>query len=55
MKTKTQKQIYNIIGMSKYSNENIDTADSKKEAIKLVNEYRIAFGNDWIITYKRKK
>jgi len=45
--------MYNIIGESKYGTEVIDTADSRLEAIRLVNEYRIAFGNEWIIKFKR--
>ena len=45
--------MYNIIGkMKRFSGtEVIDTADSRLEAIRLVNEYRIAFGNEWIIKF----
>tara|TARA_R100001163_G_scaffold56784_1_gene44544 strand:- start:402 stop:557 length:156 start_codon:yes stop_codon:yes gene_type:complete len=51
--------MFNIIG---YYNdltvigdaEVIDTADNRIEAIKLVNEYKMAFGNEWIIKFKRK-
>jgi len=46
--------MYNIIGKSKYGTEVVDTADSRLEAIRLVNEYRMAFGNEWIIKFKRK-
>ncbi len=46
--------MYNIIGESKYGTEVIDTADSRLEAIKLVKEYQLAFGNDFIIKFKRK-
>jgi len=47
--------MYNIIGLYGYNNaEVIDTADSRLEAIRLVNEYRMAFGNEWIIKFKRK-
>ncbi len=46
--------MYNIIGKSKYGTEVLDTADSQLEAIRLVNEYRMAFGNEWIIKYKIK-
>jgi len=46
--------MYNIIGESKYGTEVVDTADSRLEAIRLVNEYRMAFGNEWIIKFKRK-
>ena len=47
--------MYNIIGLYGYNNaEVIDTADSRLEAIRRVNEYRMAFGNEWIIKFKRK-
>tara|TARA_R100000278_G_scaffold114925_1_gene93617 strand:+ start:21 stop:161 length:141 start_codon:yes stop_codon:yes gene_type:complete len=46
--------MYNIIGKSRYGTEVIDTADNRLEAIRLVHEYRIAFGNEWIIKIKRK-
>ena len=46
--------MYNIIGKSKYGTEVVDTADSRLEAIRLVNEYKMAFGNEWIIKFKRK-
>ena len=46
--------MYNIIGLYEYNDaEVIDTADSRLEAIRLVNEYRLAFGNEWIIKFKR--
>ena len=47
--------MYNIIGLYRYNDvEVIDTADSRLEAIRLVNEYRMAFGNEWIIKFERK-
>ena len=47
--------MYNIIGLYKYNDvEVIDTANSRLEAIRLVHEYRLAFGNEWIIKFKRK-
>ena len=47
--------MYNIIGLYEYNDaEIIDTADSRLEAIRLVNEYRLAFGNKWIIKFKKK-
>jgi len=46
--------MYNIIGISRFGEEIIDTADSYSEAMKLVGEYQIAFGNDFIIKCKRK-
>ena len=47
--------MYNIIGLYEHNDaEVIDTADNRLEAIRLVNEYRLAFGNKWIIKFKRK-
>jgi len=47
--------MYNIIGLYRYNDaEVIDTADNRIEAIKLVQEYRLAFGDEWIIKIKRK-
>jgi len=47
--------MYNIIGLYRYNDvEVIDTANSRIEAVRLVNEYRMAFGNEWIIKFKRK-
>ena len=46
--------MYNIIGISQFGREIIDTADSKKEAEHMVYEYQLAFGSDFNITYKRK-
>ena len=47
--------MYNIIVLYGYNEaEVIDTADSRLEAIRLVHEYRLAFGNKWIIKFKRK-
>ena len=47
--------MYNIIGLYEHNDaEVIDTADNSLEAIRLVNEYRLAFGNKWIIKFKRK-
>ena len=47
--------MYNIIGLYKFNDvEVIDTADSRLEAIRLVNEYKMAFGNEWVIKFKRK-
>jgi len=46
---------YEILGLYKFNEvEVIDTADSRLEAIKLVNEYRMAFGNEWTIKYKKQ-
>ena len=46
--------MYNIIGISQFGREIIDTADTKKEAEFMVREYQLAFGSDFKITYKRK-
>ena len=46
--------MFNIIGLYEYNDaEVIDTADNRIEAIRLVQEYRLAFGNKWIIKFKR--
>ena len=44
---------YDIIAKSKYGTEAIDNASDLKEAKHLVKEYRLAFGDGWIITYKK--
>ena len=46
-------RMYNIIGISQFGREIIDTANSKKEAEHMVYEYQLAFGPDFNITYKR--
>ena len=46
---------YEILGLYKFNEvEVIDTTDSRLEAIRLVNEYRMTFGNEWTIKYKRQ-
>ena len=46
---------YEILGLYKFNEvEVIDTADSRLEAIRLVNEYTMAYGNGWTIKYKRQ-
>ena len=35
--------------------ETIDTADTEKEARQLVLEYKMAFGSEWRITYRRAR
>lgn len=47
---------YNILGLYSFNYngwEVIDTAPNRTEARKLVQEYRLAFGNDWSIKLKR--
>ena len=46
--------MYNIIGISQYGKEIIDTADNNKLAKFMVREYQLAFGSGFNITYKRK-
>ena len=46
------KKEYKIIGIYKGKKEEIDVAENRKQAIKYVNEYRLAYGNDWIIKFK---
>ena len=43
------KKEYKIIGIYKGNKEVIDTAETKNQAIKYANEYRMSFGNEWVI------
>lgn len=43
---KVQKH-FRIMGNYRKSTEEIDHADSEKEAIRLKDEYQLAFGKDW--------
>ena len=46
---------YEILGLYKFNEvEVIDTANNRLEAIRLVNEYRMAYGNEWTIKYKKQ-
>jgi len=48
--------MYSIIGV--YQNcmpEELDTAETKQDAVKLMREYRMAFGQAWKITIKQNK
>ena len=48
--------MYSIIGVWQgCMPEELDTAETKQEAIKLVREYRMAFGREWSITIKQNK
>jgi|TARA_R110000787_G_scaffold51123_1_gene121305 hypothetical protein len=47
--------MYSIIGMYRGNPEEIDTADSRKEAYELMHEYRLAYGCEWSINIKRNK
>ena len=35
--------------------EIIDTAESMKDAVYMVGEYRIAYGQDWLVWHGRRK
>ena len=46
---------YEILGVYKFNEvEVIDYAKTNMEAIRLVHEYRMAFGNEWNITCRLK-
>jgi hypothetical protein len=45
--------MYDIIGVSQYGREVIDTAESLRDALYMVGEYRLAFGPGWTITYRK--
>ena len=48
--------MFEIIGISGYQGEEvIDTATSRIEAIRLAHEYQMAFGNKWVIKFRRIK
>jgi len=49
------KQEWAIIGKYKGKSEEVDSTDSKQDAEYLRKEYQMAFGNDWIITIKKKR
>lgn len=45
--------MYAIWGKYKYHNwEKIDSFDSKLTTSKMLTEYRVSFGNDWIFKIK---
>ncbi len=47
--------MYEIIGVSRFGSEVIDTADNLASARYLVAEYRMAFGPGWRITFRHIK
>jgi len=48
--------MYSIIGVWQgCMPEELDTAETKQEAMALVREYRIAFGQAWKITIKQNR
>ena len=48
--------MYSIIGVWQgCMPEELDTAETKREALELVREYRMAFGRGWAITIKQNK
>jgi hypothetical protein len=44
--------MFKIIGQYKGRQEVLDWVSFEDEAIKLVYEYKLAFGSDWLIWYK---
>ncbi len=47
--------MYLIMGKSKAGTEEIDEFDTRKEALKMLAEYRVAYGAGWTMWIKRKK
>lgn len=45
--------MYKIIAISKYGTEEIDQAETIKDAHYLAGEYRMAYGPDFTITIKK--
>lgn len=39
--------IYVIVGRSQYGKEDIDEFNTRSEALKMIKEYRLAFGAGW--------
>lgn len=46
-RSKDTKNLYVIMGEYQKNTEEVDTADSLREAGELLIEYRLAFGPDW--------
>lgn len=44
--------MFQIMGSYQGEVEEIDTAESETEALELVGEYRLAFGQGWTVWYK---
>ena len=47
--------MYIIMGKSEAGTEEIDEFDTRQEAVKMLAEYRMAFGGGWTMWIKRKK
>lgn len=47
--------IYRIYGTYRGEREEVDSANTHKEALYLLREYRLAFGPEWSLTIKREK
>ena len=47
--------MYSIIGVYRGNPEVLETTDTMKDALYLMQEYRMAFGNEWSINIKRNK
>ena len=45
---------YYIVGYHQGNQEIIDEFENKNEAEKMLEEYKMAFGSDWIITIRIK-
>lgn len=48
------KKEYIIMGRSAAGKEELDSAETEDEALRLVQEYRMAFGSGWTIWKKEK-
>jgi hypothetical protein len=46
------KKVFKIYASSKYGKELIDEAQTLSEAKYLVNEYRLAYGSEFLIYFK---
>ena len=47
------KRVWKIIGVSGHGTEELDEFDNRAEALKMLREYRMAFGQQWILDIKR--
>jgi len=47
--------MFKIYGTYQGSREEIDTAETKKDALYMAAEYRMAFGREWLIEIKRSR
>jgi hypothetical protein len=47
--------MYKIMGTYQGNTEEIDEADTRKEALYLLGEYRLAFGSEWVLRIKKTR